>query len=77
MPHNRSKTPQGWRNVEVGRLRTVFRTLADVSATKRGFALVPRRALAYSSGKIPPNSSPASFSVRVPQSGTNSDTCFS
>jgi len=30
--------------VEVGRLRTVLRTLADVSATKRGFALVPRRA---------------------------------
>jgi hypothetical protein len=31
--------------VEVGRLRTVLRTLADVSATKRGFALAPRRAL--------------------------------
>ena len=30
--------------VEVGRLRTVLRTLAEVSATKRGFALVPRRA---------------------------------
>ncbi|WP_158906207.1 helix-turn-helix domain-containing protein [Burkholderia sp. L27(2015)] len=30
--------------VEVGRLRTVLRTLADVSATKRGFALVPHRA---------------------------------
>jgi hypothetical protein len=30
--------------VEVGRLRRVLRTLADVSATKRGFALVPRRA---------------------------------
>jgi hypothetical protein len=30
--------------VEVGRLRTVLRTLAHVSATKRGFALVPRRA---------------------------------
>jgi hypothetical protein len=29
--------------VEVGRLRTVLRTLADVSATKRGFALAPRR----------------------------------
>src|SRR5260221_8959681 len=29
--------------VEVGRLRTVLRTLADVSATKQGFALVPRR----------------------------------
>jgi hypothetical protein len=28
--------------VEVGRLRKVIRTLADVSATKRGFALVPR-----------------------------------
>jgi hypothetical protein len=31
--------------VEVGRLRTVLRTLADVSATKRGFVLAPRRAL--------------------------------
>jgi hypothetical protein len=30
--------------VEVGRLRKVLRRLADVSATKRGFALVPRRA---------------------------------
>jgi hypothetical protein len=30
--------------VEVGRLRMVLRTLAGVSATKRGFALVPRRA---------------------------------
>jgi DNA-binding transcriptional ArsR family regulator len=30
--------------VEVGRLRSVLRTLAGVSATKRGFALVPRRA---------------------------------
>jgi hypothetical protein len=30
--------------VEVGRLRTMLRTLAGVSATKRGFALVPRRA---------------------------------
>ena len=30
--------------VEVGRLRKVLRTLADVTATKRGFALVPRRA---------------------------------
>jgi tetratricopeptide (TPR) repeat protein len=29
--------------VEVGRLRVELRTLADVSATKRGFALVPRR----------------------------------
>jgi hypothetical protein len=30
--------------VEVGRLRAVLRTLAVVSATKRGFALAPRRA---------------------------------
>ncbi|MGH8195897.1 MAG: helix-turn-helix domain-containing protein [Woeseiaceae bacterium] len=30
--------------VEVGRLRTELRTLAGVSATKRGFALMPRRA---------------------------------
>ena len=30
--------------VEVGRLRTLLRTLAGVSATKLGFALVPRRA---------------------------------
>jgi len=30
--------------VEVGRLRAVLRTLADVSATKQGFALAPRRA---------------------------------
>ncbi len=30
--------------VELGRLRTVLRTLAGVSATERGFALVPRRA---------------------------------
>src|ERR1700747_2045866 len=30
--------------VEVGRLRTVLRTLASVSATKRGFALAPHRA---------------------------------
>ncbi len=30
--------------VEIGRLRTVLRTLADVSATKRGFALAPLRA---------------------------------
>jgi hypothetical protein len=30
--------------VEVGRLRAVLRTLADVRATKRGFALAPRRA---------------------------------
>jgi hypothetical protein len=30
--------------VEVGRLRAALRTLAGVSATRRGFALVPRRA---------------------------------
>jgi hypothetical protein len=30
--------------VEVGRLRAVLRTLSDVSATKRGFALAPRGA---------------------------------
>ena len=30
--------------VEIGRLRTLLRTLAGVSATKRGFALAPRRA---------------------------------
>src|SRR6202790_2669382 len=30
--------------VEVGRLRVELRTLADLSATKRGFALAPRRA---------------------------------
>jgi len=30
--------------VEIGRLRAGLRTLADVSATKRGFALAPRRA---------------------------------
>src|SRR5919197_1292906 len=30
--------------VEIGRLRTELRTLAGVSATKRGFALAPRRA---------------------------------
>ncbi|MGO8834197.1 MAG: helix-turn-helix domain-containing protein [Roseiarcus sp.] len=30
--------------VEVGRLRAALRTLASVSATKRGFALAPRRA---------------------------------
>ena len=30
--------------VEVGRLRVALRTLADVSATERGFALAPRRA---------------------------------
>ena len=30
--------------VEVGRLRAALKTLADVSATKRGFALVPLRA---------------------------------
>src|SRR5271169_2685266 len=32
--------------VEIGRLRKALRTLADVSATKRGFALAPRRASA-------------------------------
>jgi hypothetical protein len=30
--------------VEIGRLRAVLRTLAEVNATKRGFALVPRHA---------------------------------
>ena len=30
--------------VEIGRLRTALRTLASVSATERGFALMPRRA---------------------------------
>jgi hypothetical protein len=30
--------------VEMGRLRAVLRTLADVCATSRGFALAPRRA---------------------------------
>ena len=30
--------------VEIGRLRRALRTLAEVSATKRGFALVPRQA---------------------------------
>jgi hypothetical protein len=30
--------------VEMGRLRKLLRTLAEVSATKRGFALAPRRA---------------------------------
>ncbi len=30
--------------VEIGRLRAALRALADVTATKRGFALVPRRA---------------------------------
>src|SRR5207253_10856963 len=30
--------------VEIGRLRTALRTLAGVSATERGFVLVPRRA---------------------------------
>jgi hypothetical protein len=30
--------------VEMGRLRRVLRTLAEVSATRRGFALAPRRA---------------------------------
>ena len=32
--------------VEVGRLRRILRTLADVRATPRGFALAPRRARA-------------------------------
>ena len=32
--------------VEIGRLRAVLHTLADVSATKQGFALAPRRARA-------------------------------
>jgi len=35
---------RGRLRVEVGRLRTKLRTLADVSATKRGFALMPRHA---------------------------------
>ena len=35
---------RGRLRVEVGRLRKVLRPLAGVSATKRGFALVPRRA---------------------------------
>ena len=30
--------------VELGRLRTLLRSLADVNATKRGYALAPRRA---------------------------------
>src|SRR5262249_27448156 len=30
--------------VEIGRLRSELRTLADVSATKKGFTLMPRRA---------------------------------
>jgi hypothetical protein len=30
--------------VEIGRLRKMLRPLADVSATKRGFTLAPRRA---------------------------------
>jgi hypothetical protein len=30
--------------VEVGRLRSMLRSLANITATKRGFALVPRRA---------------------------------
>jgi len=30
--------------VEIGRLRRMLRSLADINATKRGFALVPRRA---------------------------------
>jgi len=39
-----NESHRGRLRVEVGRLRTVLRTLADVSATKRGFALAPRRA---------------------------------
>jgi len=35
---------RAWLRVEVGRLRRMLRTLGDVSATKRGFALTPRRA---------------------------------
>ena len=35
---------RGRLRVEVGRLRTKLRPLADVSATKRGFALMPRHA---------------------------------
>ncbi len=35
---------RGRLRVEVGRLRRALRTLADVRATKRGFALAPRRA---------------------------------
>jgi hypothetical protein len=35
---------RGRLRVEIGRLRTVLRTVAGVSATQRGFALVPRRA---------------------------------
>ncbi len=34
---------RGRLRVQIGRLRTVLRTLADVNATKRGFALAPRR----------------------------------
>jgi hypothetical protein len=40
----RAKHADARLRVEVGRLRTVLRTLAGVSATKRGFALVPCRA---------------------------------
>ncbi|HKW80122.1 MAG TPA: HTH domain-containing protein, partial [Casimicrobiaceae bacterium] len=35
---------RGRLRVEVGRLRTMLRTLAGVSATRRGFAIEPRRA---------------------------------
>jgi hypothetical protein len=35
---------RGRLRVELGRLRKVLRAVAGVSATKRGFALVPRRA---------------------------------
>jgi len=39
-----NESHRGRLRVEVGRLRTVLRTLAGVSATKRGFVLAPRRA---------------------------------
>ena len=38
------ESDRGRLRVEVGRLRTAVRALAGVSATQRGFALVPRRA---------------------------------
>jgi DNA-binding winged helix-turn-helix (wHTH) protein len=38
-----NESHRGRLRVEIGRLRRMLRTLADVSATKRGFALVPRR----------------------------------
>jgi DNA-binding winged helix-turn-helix (wHTH) protein len=34
---------RGRLRVEIGRLRRMFRSLGDISATKRGFALVPQR----------------------------------